>query len=96
MGNPYPAEVIDANDQVRAGLEINFTDPDNQPGLSGLSGDGSPTGVVTPDGIGQLYVDTTNGGLYIATTLANDDWIIVGGQRDPSDNTTQGVGVVTD
>lgn len=34
----YPAEIIDANDQVRAGLEIGFTDDTNQP--AALNGDG--------------------------------------------------------
>lgn len=34
MGNPYPAEIIDSNGFVKAGVEITFTDSQNQPGGS--------------------------------------------------------------
>ncbi len=32
MGNPYPAEIIDANGNVTAGSFVTFTDSGNQPG----------------------------------------------------------------
>lgn len=32
MANPYPAEIIDSNGFVKAGVEITFTDSGNQPG----------------------------------------------------------------
>lgn len=38
------------------------------------AGDGSPVGVVTPTTIGALYLDTTNGGLYLAINTTNADW----------------------
>lgn len=45
------------------------------------SGDGSPAGVVTPSSIGELYVDSTNGALFIAAGLTDADWYQVGGNN---------------
>lgn len=41
-------------------------------------GNGSPVGVVTPGGIGDLYVDDTGPGLWQATGLTSADWSQVG------------------
>lgn len=43
------------------------------------SGAGLPLGTVTPSGIGALYVDSTNGGLWIAVGATDADWLILGG-----------------
>lgn len=42
-------------------------------------GSGSPVGVVTPGGIGDLYVDDTTPALWQATGLTSADWSQVGG-----------------
>jgi len=49
-------------------------------------GSGSPVGVVTPSGEGDLYVDDTTPALWQATGVANTDWQQVGtsGQTFPS------------
>jgi len=44
-----------------------------------FSGSGSPVGVVTPNGEGDLYVDTTTPALYQATGATSADWQLVGG-----------------
>jgi len=51
----------------------------SQPGGPVLSGDGSPQGVTAAAGIGQQYVDTTNGALYIALVTGYSGWVAVGG-----------------
>ena len=48
-------------------------------GSQPITGDGSPVGVVTPSGPGVLYLDTTNGGLYISVGVTSADWQQVGG-----------------
>lgn len=100
-GQAYPAQLLQDNGETLSGIVgIQFTDNADQPGTGGggggQSGDGSPTGVVTPASIGGLYTDTTQGGLYIAVGLTDTDWIIVGGQRDQSDNDTPGFGMLPD
>lgn len=42
-------------------------------------GTGSPVGVVTPGGVGDLYVDDTTPALWQATGLTSADWTQVGG-----------------
>ncbi len=49
------------------------------------TGAGSPLGSVTPTSIGYLYIDTTNGGAWIAEGATNTDWISVGGATNPAD-----------
>lgn len=44
-----------------------------------FAGSGSPVGVVTPTGEGDLYVDETGPGLWQANGLADTDWVLVGG-----------------
>jgi hypothetical protein len=43
------------------------------------SGTGAPLGSVTPSGVGALYVDDQDGGLYIAVGATSADWVQVGG-----------------
>lgn len=79
MGNPYPANFEDRDGTIRLQGQVDFTDSGNQPGGSIPSGAGTPAGAVTPSGIGALYVDTTNGALYIASGVTSADWVGVGG-----------------
>lgn len=44
-----------------------------------LSGDGDPTGVVTPEFSGQLYHDTTNDVYYRSTGTTSGDWTAISG-----------------
>lgn len=41
---------------------------------SHVSGAGSPSGVVTPEYIGQEYLDTSGSAWYKSTGLTNTDW----------------------
>ena len=43
------------------------------------TGDGTPAGTVTPVSIGAIYLDTTNGGAYVATTADDTGWFAIGG-----------------
>ncbi len=43
------------------------------------SGAGSPVGVVTPVGIGALYLDTTDGAVWVAINTTSGNWNPVGG-----------------
>jgi hypothetical protein len=43
------------------------------------SGAGSPLGSVVPAGIGELYIDATNGALWVAVGATNADWVCIGG-----------------
>lgn len=86
MANPYPAEITDQNGLERISGTVTFTDTGNQPGgpwgeasTAQFSGSGDPTGVVTPSGEGDLYVDTSTPALYQATGATSSDWAIVGG-----------------
>lgn len=40
-----------------------------------IQGTGSPSGSVTPDFIGQSYIDTAAGTFYRADGLTNTDWV---------------------
>lgn len=53
--------------------------PWGQASTAKYSGSGSPVGVVTPSGIGDLYVDDTTPALYQATGLTSADWQVQGG-----------------
>ena len=44
-----------------------------------FSGSGSPVGVVTPTGEGDLYVDATTPALWQANGVTSADWAVVGG-----------------
>lgn len=44
-----------------------------------LSGNGTPAGSVTPNFIGQTYIDTATGSFYYSTGLTNADWSTTGG-----------------
>ena len=57
-------------------------------GPSYQSGAGVPT-TKTPAAAGQLYIDTTNGGVYAANSTTEGDWSQLGG--GPSDNDFPGV-----
>lgn len=56
-------------------------------------GSGSPTGVVTPTTVAQLYKDNVNGALYISVGLTSADWWVLGGV-DPSYGSTRGISFV--
>jgi hypothetical protein len=50
------------------------------PGIPGVLGSGSPLGVVTPSGLGQLYYDTADDtGLWVSVNTTNEDWVPLGG-----------------
>ena len=83
MANPYPAEFLDDTGEVRLSGSVDFTDSGNQPG-SGLTGDGSPSGVVAATAIGETYTDTTNGALYLAEAADNSHWVLIGGSGQDS------------
>jgi hypothetical protein len=44
-----------------------------------LSGAGSPAGVVNASGAGILYVNTSNGNLYVSTAAGSGNWVLVSG-----------------
>lgn len=44
-----------------------------------FTGSGSPVGVVTPNGEGDLYVDSDTPALWQATGVTNTDWALSGG-----------------
>ncbi len=46
-----------------------------------FAGSGSPVGVVTPTGEGDLYVDSTTPGLWQATGVTSADWAQIGGSQ---------------
>lgn len=43
-----------------------------------FSGSGSPSGVVTPNGAGDLYIDLATPGLYQANGVTNTSWLLIG------------------
>jgi hypothetical protein len=43
------------------------------------SGSGSPVGVQSAAAIGDTYVDTTNGAVWVASATGSDGWLSVGG-----------------
>lgn len=43
-----------------------------------LVGSGSPVGVITPGGVGDLYVDNVAPGLWQANGLTNTSWTLIG------------------
>lgn len=45
--------------------------------LAPIHGTGTPVGVETPKGIGQIFVDTATPAAYIATGLTNADWFTI-------------------
>ena len=86
MSNPYPANVLRPDGTVSQEGFVNFTDSENQPGgawgqaaTAAYVGSGSPVGVVTPSGEGDLYVDNTTPALWQATGDTSEDWTQVGG-----------------
>lgn len=94
-GSSFPAELLDAdgNPVLPQVAAVQFTDASDAPdggGGSIPSGAGSPAGSVTPAGIGALYIDSTNGALWIAIGATSADWIIVGGVA-ANHNPKQGV-----
>jgi hypothetical protein len=52
-------------------------------------GMGSPVGSVTPNAAGWLYLDLTNGALYLAVAATSADWVANGGKAN--DNTEVGL-----
>lgn len=103
MANPYAVAIQGSDGITTLQGELTFTDSENQPASipvpvsSGAASPG-PGGLdVTPTAIGELFIDTTDGGLYIALGLTSDDWVAVGGGTDgtivgvaagPGDTTT--------
>jgi hypothetical protein len=67
--------------------------PSSSHGGSQPSGAGSPVGVVTPSGIGSLYVNETDGTLYIASGATSADWVIVGGVTAGQTGEARGAGI---
>ena len=60
-------------------------------GMTVYAGSGSPSGVITPNRIGDEYTDDATGDLWKATGLANTDWTDLssgGGGGGPSPATT--------
>lgn len=55
------------------------------------SGAGTPA-AVTPASVGQFYIDTTHGGLYIAQSTTTGDWCGVGGYLVDQANTFYSAG----
>lgn len=41
-----------------------------------IQGTGNPNGTVTPDTIGQGFLDTTSGNFYLATGTTSSDWTL--------------------
>lgn len=41
-----------------------------------IQGTAAPSGSVTPDTIGQGFLDNTNGNYYIATGTTSSDWLL--------------------
>ena len=64
-------------------------------GSSPLTGAGSPVGVTTPDEVGQTYVDTTNGNVYVAIGTTNADWAFSAPTLSALSNTGNPNGVIT-
>lgn len=52
--------------------------------VTALSGSGSPVGVAAATAIGQLYIDTGAGALWIAANTGTDHWQSVGGLQEAS------------
>lgn len=68
MAHKYLRQNPDSRDVVeRVNYLINAV-------LSYKSGSGSPSGVVTPEFIGQEYLDTTGNAWYKAYGLVNTNW----------------------
>jgi len=42
-----------------------------------ITGEVSPIGVVTPEYVGQLYIDKINNIIYCSTSLTNQDWEVI-------------------
>lgn len=81
MSTDYPAEILNHDgSEVELEGRINFTDPANAPGGSQpiVSGAGSPVDSVTPTAGKPVYIDTTNGAIYLAMGPTDADWIEVG------------------
>jgi hypothetical protein len=78
MPTKYPVVLEDDSGVTRIEGELEFTGPSQ--GGSGIQvGAGSPLGVVVPTALGSLYVDQTNGALYVAITALNTGWVVIGG-----------------
>ena len=56
--------------------------------LKPIVGDGTPNGIVTPQYIGQRYLDNTSSLMYFASTVSNDGWILIGGGGGEGGTTT--------
>lgn len=82
MANPYAIKLVKGGESESFVGDATFTDPDNQPGGSGVEGSGEPNGVVTPTALGEQYTDTDIGALYLAVGLTDADWILVAGPAD--------------
>lgn len=69
----------DVGDVPTATSPTTATWQDTSGGPPFLSGSGSPVGSAAATSIGQLYIDTTNGALWIAGATGSADWFSVGG-----------------
>lgn len=72
-------QIVREWDAARGAFVTKAEESGSSSGGSLPSGAGSPVGAVTPSGVGALYVDTTNGTLYIAAGVTSADWVLVGG-----------------
>lgn len=71
---------VDFNNEVlsNVGDAQNNTDAANFGLVKGQSGAASPVGSVTPRYYGDIYINTTDSGVWIANGLANTNWVNVG------------------
>jgi hypothetical protein len=70
---------VQADKSIKAVTPGSVDAPWGQVSTAKFSGSGSPVGVVTPSGEGDLYVDNTTPALYQATGATSADWAVVGG-----------------
>lgn len=89
MGNPYKIKLV-KNENVETFVgEVDFIDPDNQPGSGGVAGAGPPLGAVVPTKVGEQYTDTNNGALWLSDGLTNTHWVQLGGPPEDVGNGIQ-------
>jgi hypothetical protein len=71
-----------AGDNSTKAASTAFVVTEAVPAAAFVTGAAPPT-AVAPASIGQLYVDTTNGGLYLGMGTSTGNWVQIGG-HDPS------------
>lgn len=87
LGGGTAGQVLTVNED---GLTADFADVGGG-GFAIQTGSGVPAGSVVPaNGIGTIYVDTENGGAYVATTADDTGWFALGGATDDSPGISTG------